>query len=106
MTASKSLDCLPCETALDQRTEHGVTIDYCPNCGGVCLDPGELEQLTGHESHNHHRDVDIDIEGEEKAEDEGGILGTIAGALGGEAEDGAFDEEDEMDAGFEDEEDF
>ncbi|WP_424018342.1 zf-TFIIB domain-containing protein [Halorientalis pallida] len=106
MTASNSLNCLACGTTLDQRTEHGVTIDYCPNCGGVWLDPGELEQLTGHESHSHHRDVDVDIEGEEEAEDEGGILGTIAGALGGDAEDGEFEDEGEMDTGFEEEEDF
>jgi|GEM_PF-1142353 len=130
MTASSSLDCLSCGSSLDQRREHGVTIDYCPNCGGVWLDPGELEQLTGHSSHSHShshghdRDVDIDIGEEEEFEDEeefeaeeeeeGGILGAIAGALGGEEEDGEFEEggefeeegEFEMEGEFEEEDEF
>jgi Zn-finger nucleic acid-binding protein len=115
MTASRSLDCPACETTLDQRDEHGVTVDYCPGCGGVWLDPGELEQLTGHDghshSHRHSRDLDVDVEGEEEDEEEG-ILGTIAGALGGgEGEEefegeGGFEEEFEAEGGFEEEEEF
>lgn len=97
MSVSGSIDCPACEATMDQRVEHGVTIDYCPDCGGVWLDPGELERLTDHDSH--HDDIDIDIEGEEdEAEEEAGILGTIAGALGGGEE---FEEE-----GFEEEEEF
>ena len=106
MSASESLDCLTCGASLSQRTEHGVTIDYCPECGGVWLDPGELERLTGHSHHGHKHDADIDIEAEEEEEEEGGILSTIAGALGGE--EGEFEEEEEFeeefDAGFEEEE--
>ena len=111
MTERSSLDCLTCGSTLAQRDEHGVTVDYCPDCGGVWLDPGELEALTGHSSHSHshgHHDTDIDIEAEEEEEEveeeEGGILSTIAGALGGE--EGEFEEEEEfeVDAGFEEEE--
>jgi Zn-finger nucleic acid-binding protein len=126
MTTDRSLECPVCETGFDQRTEHGITVDRCPDCGGVWLDPGELEQLTGSKSHSRHRDIDIDVEDEEEDEEEGGILGTIAGALGGgeeeefeEAEgefgeEEAFEEEEEfgeeeefeMDAGFEEDEEF
>ena len=28
-----------------ERSHHGVTIDVCPQCGGVFLDRGELELL-------------------------------------------------------------
>lgn len=109
MTAHRSLDCPACETTLDQRREHGVTIDYCPDCSGVWLDPGELEELTGHSDHHshHHRDVDVDIEieGEEEEEEEedGGILGSIAGALAGGEEEGEFEEEEFEEEGFEEE---
>jgi Zn-finger nucleic acid-binding protein len=110
MTANRSLDCLSCGSTLDQRREHGVTIDYCPECGGVWLDPGELEALTGHSSHSHshshghHGDVDVDLDEEEEfeeEEEEEGILGAIAGALGGEEEEGEFEE-----GGFEEEGEF
>jgi len=110
MTANRSLNCLTCQTTLEQRQEHGVTVDYCPECGGVWLDPGELEALTGHSSHghSHERDIDVDFEGdeEEQEEEEGGILSTIAGALGGE--EGEFEEEEEfeIEGGFEEEEEF
>ncbi|MFC6976102.1 zf-TFIIB domain-containing protein [Halomicroarcula sp. GCM10025709] len=110
MTTGTSLNCLSCGTTLDQRREHGVTVDYCPDCGGVWLDPGELEQLTGHSSHHHKdRDIDIDIEAEEEdefeeaEEEEAGILGTIAGALGGEEAEGEFEEEGFEEEGFEEE---
>jgi Zn-finger nucleic acid-binding protein len=114
MTTRQGLSCLSCGESMAQRDEHGVTIDYCPSCGGVWLDPGELEALTeshgGHHRH-HHSDHDDEFEDEfeeeyeeegEEAEDEG-ILGTIASALGGdEEEEGEFEEE----GGFEEEEGF
>jgi Zn-finger nucleic acid-binding protein len=111
MTANRSLNCPACARSLDQRREHGVTVDYCPECGGVWLDPGELEQLTGHSSHSHshsHSDIDVDdaFEEEEDEEEEGGILGSIAGALGGEEEEGEFEGEFEEEGGFEEEDEF
>jgi Zn-finger nucleic acid-binding protein len=115
MTANRSLHCLSCGATLHQRNEHGVTVDYCPECGGAWLDPGELEQLTGHSSHSHshgHSDIDIDDafeeedEFEEDEEEEGGILGTIAGALGGEEEEGEFEEAGFEEEGFEEEDEF
>lgn len=107
MTTGDNLHCLSCGDTLDQRREHGVTVDYCPSCGGVWLDPGELEQLTGHSSH-HHKDRDIDIEEEDEFEEaeeaeEEGILGTIAGALGGGEAEGEFEEEGFEEEGFEEE---
>jgi len=107
---------LTCGTTLEQRKEHGIIIDHCPKCGGVWLDPGELEALTGHSSHSSHdRDIDVDIEGEEEdeeeyeeEEEEGGILSSIAGALGGdeeeEYEEDGFEEAEEFDEGGFDEE--
>jgi hypothetical protein len=125
MTASRSLECPACATGLNQRREHGVTVDYCPECGGVWLDPGELEQLTGRSrsshshghshSHSHKKDIDIDVDDDEEMdaemeaeaeEEDGGILGTIADALGGEGEEGEFAAEEEVameEEGFEEE---
>ncbi len=109
MVSSHGLSCLECGEQMDQRVEHGVTIDYCPECGGVWLDPGELESLTGHRHHSHSshshsshsRDIDIDIgeEEEEEEEEEGGLLDAVAGALAGGEEEEEFEEE-----GFEEEE--
>ncbi len=111
MSSTRALDCPACTATMDQRVEHGVTIDYCPDCGGVWLDPGELEQVAGYDSHSHGHghhhhddDIDIDIEAEEEEEEDAGIFGTIASALGGGDEgfeDEAFEEE-----GFEEEEEF
>jgi Zn-finger nucleic acid-binding protein len=87
------------------RAVTAVTIDYCPDCGGVWLDPGELEALTHgehkqkHKSHDHH-DIDVDDAFEEEEEEyeadeaeDGGLLGSIVDALGGE-EDGEFEDEE------------
>ncbi len=30
---------------------HGVTVDTCPHCGGMWLDPGELDVISTHEDH-------------------------------------------------------
>ena len=111
MESNRSLSCLECGAQMDQRVEHGVTVDYCPQCGGVWLDPGELESLTGQTHHGHHshkRDVDIDIgeEDEEEEEEEGGLLGAVADALGGGEEDGEFEEEGFEEEGFEEEEEW
>jgi Zn-finger nucleic acid-binding protein len=105
MASNRSLSCLECGAQMDQRVEHGVTVDYCPQCGGVWLDPGELESLTGQTHHGHHshdRDIDIDIgEEDEEEEEEGGLLGAVADALGGGEQEEGFEEE-----GFEEEEEW
>lgn len=120
MAHGRELDCLECGTELSQRQEHGVTIDYCEDCGGVWLDPGELEALTGKQNHHkkrHKHEIDVDDafeeddEYEDEQEDDGGILGTIADALaGGEeddwGEDEEFEEEDDWGGEAEFEEDF
>jgi hypothetical protein len=33
-------------TSLKKAIAHGVIIDQCPTCGGVWLDPGELERVN------------------------------------------------------------
>ena len=38
--------CPRCGKTLQERVEHGVTIDQCPSCGGVWLDKGELDVLV------------------------------------------------------------
>jgi len=38
-----------------QQTVEGVEIDLCVNCGGVWLDGGELETLTGHDLKNYRQ---------------------------------------------------
>jgi uncharacterized protein len=30
---------------------HGVTVDICPHCGGMWLDPGELDVISRHDDH-------------------------------------------------------
>ncbi|WP_276302310.1 zf-TFIIB domain-containing protein [Halorussus lipolyticus] len=112
MAHGRELDCLECGTELSQRREHGVTIDYCEDCGGVWLDPGELEALTGGKKHHKkHHDIDVDDvfeeddeydEYEDEQEEESGILGTIADALGGGEEEEGWGEDEE----FEEEEDW
>ena len=39
------MKCPICATDMDVHTRHGVKIDHCPGCGGVWLDPGELDHL-------------------------------------------------------------
>ena len=41
------LRCGKCGGQMAPQTFRGVTIDLCPDCGSVLLDPGELEQLAG-----------------------------------------------------------
>lgn len=39
--------CLDCGALLDKLERLGVEIDQCPKCGGIWLDPNELEQIIG-----------------------------------------------------------
>jgi hypothetical protein len=41
------MHCPKCGQGLDEMVFRGVRIDKCFACGGVYLDDGELEQLTG-----------------------------------------------------------
>jgi len=41
------LKCPSCSGVLKEREFEKVRIDQCVDCGGVWLDKGELEQLTG-----------------------------------------------------------
>ena len=44
-----TMQCPRCGTALNERVQHGVTIDECPSCGGMWLDQGELEHIARRE---------------------------------------------------------
>jgi Zn-finger nucleic acid-binding protein len=108
MVLDRSLDCPQCGAEFEQREEHDVTIDYCPDCGGVWLDPGELEELTGAKHHKHghshsDHDIDVDLDDEEEyeEEEEEGLLGAVTSALGGGEEEEWEDEE-----GWEEEEEW
>lgn len=41
------MDCPVCKNAMITLELAGVEIDYCPDCGGIWLDAGELELLLG-----------------------------------------------------------
>lgn len=41
--------CPRCQAALVERAERGVTVDECPECGGLWLDKGELEHIARRE---------------------------------------------------------
>ena len=43
--------CGKCGGPMAPKLFKGVEIDLCGDCGAVLLDPGELEQLAGEESH-------------------------------------------------------
>jgi hypothetical protein len=40
------MECPSCHETLRPSYRKGVEIDFCPNCRGVWLDRGELEQLV------------------------------------------------------------
>ena len=46
---ASSMRCPRCDGDLKQNKFEEVEIDVCEKCGGVWLDSGELEQLTGKE---------------------------------------------------------
>jgi hypothetical protein len=46
---SHFMKCPKCGADLLTEAFHGVQIDRCPECGGVWLDHGELDQLMKHE---------------------------------------------------------
>ncbi len=41
------MDCMICGKTMETKEFKGVEIDYCPKCGGVWLERGELEDLSG-----------------------------------------------------------
>jgi len=49
------MKCLLCHMDCIQKIVEGVEIDLCVNCGGVWLDGGELETLTGHDLKNYRQ---------------------------------------------------
>ncbi|HXD32257.1 MAG TPA: zf-TFIIB domain-containing protein [Pyrinomonadaceae bacterium] len=47
---TSSMQCPRCDGTLETKTFENVEVDICPKCGGLWLDSGELEQLTGREA--------------------------------------------------------
>ncbi len=43
------MHCAKCGFELHSIVFKGITIEKCPNCGGIFLDAGELERLVGKE---------------------------------------------------------
>lgn len=41
--------CANCGFEMHPVVFKGITVDKCPHCAGIFLDPGELEQLAGKE---------------------------------------------------------
>lgn len=41
------LACPCCQSQMEEHQRDGVTLDVCMDCGGLWLDPGELDQLLG-----------------------------------------------------------
>lgn len=39
------MKCPRCESRLDERERHGITVDVCGSCRGIWLDRGELEKI-------------------------------------------------------------
>lgn len=48
--AAAKARCPKCGEPLRPRTEHEITIDECPACGGVWFDKGEFEALAKREN--------------------------------------------------------
>ncbi|MCK6546221.1 zf-TFIIB domain-containing protein [Myxococcota bacterium] len=47
----KPLLCPRCVSfTMHERVRGGVAIDVCQTCGGIWLDPGEIERLVAHRS--------------------------------------------------------
>jgi hypothetical protein len=44
------MHCAKCGFQMHPVVFKGITIEKCPNCNGIFLDEGELEQLAGKES--------------------------------------------------------
>ena len=43
--ATENIVCVKCTSVLDRTTIGGIEVDNCPQCGGLWLDRGELEQI-------------------------------------------------------------
>lgn len=39
------MNCPKCNELLNQVVKYNITIDYCPECGTVVLDKGEIEKI-------------------------------------------------------------
>lgn len=62
------MQCPKCSTEMMLRQKYETSIDYCPSCGGVWLDKGEIDKIIEIQSRNedehykkyHYRNGDYD----------------------------------------------
>ena len=68
------MTCPKCSTALRERDQSGVVIDFCPACRGIWLDSGELEKLIQREQryYSDNRDDDVDDDDDGPPGEQGG----------------------------------
>lgn len=45
VSANPGMSCPTCQVALVMSEHQGIEIDYCPRCGGIWLDRGELDKI-------------------------------------------------------------
>ncbi len=45
MQATMTVECPKCRVSMRHIQREGVTVELCPDCGGMFLDRGELEHL-------------------------------------------------------------
>lgn len=112
MESNRELSCPQCGNPFEQREVQGVVVDYCLTCGGVWLDPGELDELTGYKRARSGTAVSDDddedhveseaSEGDDQTgdDDSDGILGAVADALTGGGRDDVDEWDDDWDGGW------
>ena len=44
--------CPKCGASLKERSFQKILVDQCAGCGGIWLDPGEIEEIVGREKGN------------------------------------------------------
>lgn len=74
------MKCPQCSAVLVMGERMSMEIDYCPQCRGIWLEKGKLDDLLrsaskGEETRRNRKDED---------DDGGGILGSIGSLLGGD----------------------
>ena len=91
MQATMTVECPKCRVVMRHIERNGVTIELCPECGGMFLDRGELEHLTQAEQAYNARGFDRETiptsGGKERRE---GLLGRF----GDDDDDDVFDSQD------------
>jgi len=54
------MQCPKCSAEMMVRQKNETTIDYCPSCGGVWLDKGEIDKIIEIQSKGAHMEPPMD----------------------------------------------